>query len=267
MPTHRYTEIPADALSIIETLAGPVLKAVTVSTGLNSEIAARIYNNADEIVFVKGMRVDHPRVWTQEREAAINAYVQPLAPAMLWHVLHGGWDLLCFEEIDGPHAGYEPGSPHLPLVAEAMQALAGLPMPDLPLKTMPDRMRSYSDTPDLFAGEQLLHTDWNPHNVLIADGRARLVDWAWAARGAAWIDPALWVIWLIASGHTPEQAERLAAECTAFADAPGPSLNAFARAQNRMWDEIAGDAPDAWTATMQTAAAGWHRHRSGRVTS
>ncbi|MFJ5218739.1 hypothetical protein ACIP98_28965 [Streptomyces sp. NPDC088354] len=75
------------------------------------------------------------------------------------------------------------------------------------------------------------------------------------------------MIWLIASGHTPEQAEHLAAERTALADAPSPSLDAFARAQNRMWDEIAGDAPDAWTATMQTAAATWHRHRSGRVTS
>ncbi|MFJ5218738.1 hypothetical protein ACIP98_28960 [Streptomyces sp. NPDC088354] len=135
---------------------------MTVSTGLNSEIAARIYNDAGDIVFVNDMRTDHPRVWTQEREAAINPYVRPLAPAMLWHVLNGGWDLLCFEEIDGPYASYTPGSPHLDLVAEAMQTLAGLPTPDLPLKTMLGRMRSYVDDPadaDLFAGAQLLHTD------------------------------------------------------------------------------------------------------------
>lgn len=142
MPTQRFTEIPADALGIIETLAGPVLKAVTVSTGLNSEIAARIYNDVGAIVFVKGMRVDHPRVWTQEREASINPYVRPLAPAMLWHVLHGGWDLLCFEEIDGPHASYAPGSPHLDLVGEAVQTLASLPAPDLPLKTNGDPRRT-----------------------------------------------------------------------------------------------------------------------------
>lgn len=62
------------------------------------------------------------------------------------------------------------------------------------LKTMPARMSGHVD--DLeearrFDGEHLLHTDWNPHNVLVIDGMARLVDWAWASRGASWIDPAL----------------------------------------------------------------------------
>ncbi|MEU0184173.1 aminoglycoside phosphotransferase [Streptomyces sp. NPDC006207] len=263
MPTHRYPEIPAEALAIIETHTGPVLKAETVSTGLNSEVAAHIHTAAGS-VFVKGLRLEHPRVWTQEREAAIAPHVAPLAPALLWHTQRAGWDVLGFEDLDGPHADYTPGSPHLALVANALQALAAVPLPDLPLKTMPDRMRAYvGDDAEQFAGDQLLHTDWNPHNVLVVDDRARLVDWAWAARGAGWIDPALWVIWLIASGHTADEAERMTLRHTMLADAPVPCLDTFALAQHRLWDEIAGDAPDEWTATMQTAAAAWHRHRSG----
>jgi hypothetical protein len=42
----------------------------------------------------------------------------------------------------------------------------------------------------LLAGDHLLHTDLNPDNILISDGRAWLVDWAWTTLGAAWIDPA-----------------------------------------------------------------------------
>jgi hypothetical protein len=31
------------------------------------------------------------------------------------------------------------------------------------------------------------------------DGRAHLVDWAWASRGADWLDAAYWVVWLMAA--------------------------------------------------------------------
>ncbi|MFI5976263.1 hypothetical protein [Streptomyces sp. NPDC051452] len=31
-------------------------------------------------------------------------------------------------------------------------------------------------------------------------------NWGWASLGAAWIEPALWLLWLIAHGHTAEQA-------------------------------------------------------------
>ncbi|MEV7570515.1 hypothetical protein [Streptomyces tanashiensis] len=61
MPTIRFREIPADALAVIEAHTGPLIKAETVSTGLNSEIAARVHT-ADATVFVKGLRQDHRRV-------------------------------------------------------------------------------------------------------------------------------------------------------------------------------------------------------------
>ncbi len=53
-----------------------------------------------------------------------------------------------------------------------------------------------------------------PGNVLIASD-ARLVDWAWPTRAAPWIDPACWIVWLIASGHNPADAETSAASVPA----------------------------------------------------
>ncbi|MFF4160588.1 aminoglycoside phosphotransferase [Streptomyces sp. NPDC001678] len=262
MPTHRLTEIPTAVQDAIETVAGPVFKAEMLSAGFNSEIAARLHT-PDGAVFVKGLRTDHPRVWTQDREAAINPYVQPVAPALLWHVREAGWDLLGFEDIDAPHADYSPGSPHLPLVVEALRTLADIAGPDIPLRAMPQRMETYVDDPavlELFDGDRLLHTDWNTTNVLVKD-RARIVDWAWASTGAGWIDPALWIIWLVASGHTPAQAETLAGGISAWNIAPAHGVDAFAQAQRRLWDEIAGDATDAWTSRMRAAARSWAVHR------
>lgn len=46
-----------------------------------------------------------------------------------------------------------------------------------------------------------------PGNVLISGSRAWLIDWAWAALGAPWIDPACWLVRLIAYGHAVSEAE------------------------------------------------------------
>lgn len=126
-------------------------------------------------------------------------------------------------------------------------------------------MSGHVEDPDetgLFAGSHLLHTDWNPHNVLIVDGMARLVDWAWASRGASWIDPALWVIWLIASGHSVNSAESLAGQHPAWDSTPVRSIDTFAQAQHRLWQTIAStDQPDKWTHKLHTAARTWAEQR------
>ncbi|WP_329446582.1 aminoglycoside phosphotransferase [Streptomyces canus] len=265
MPTHRLTEIPADALKEIESVAGPVLHIKMLSAGYNSEIAARLHFT-NGTVFVKGLRQDHPRVWTQQREADINPHTDGLAPALRWHIHKAGWNLLGFEDLDGRHADYSPGSPDVELVLQALWRLAALGAPSsVDLKSMPARMSGHVEDPDetdLFAGSHLLHTDWNPHNVLIADGTARLVDWAWASRGASWIDPALWVIWLIASGHSVNSAESLAGQHPAWDNTPVRSIDAFAQAQRRLWQTIASaDQPDEWTHKLHAAARAWAEQR------
>ncbi|MGW1033549.1 aminoglycoside phosphotransferase [Streptomyces antibioticus] len=267
MVTHRLTELPVDVLKVIEEAVGPVVGVEMVGAGHNSEIAARLRLGSGGSVFVKGLSQDHPRVWTQRREADVNRATCGLAPALLRHIRRGGWDLLVFEDLGGRHADYAPGSPDIALVLRAMRSLASaVAPPDVEIKTMPQRMSSYVTDPDdvrFFEGRALLHTDWKPDNVLVTDGRARLVDWAWASSGAPWIDPALWVVWLIVSGHSAGEAESLAALHPAWNSAPAHHIDAFAHAQERLWESIArSDRPHEWTHQVHAAAVVWAGHRS-----
>lgn len=265
-PSITFAGLPSGARTAIEAEIGSILRIEDVSAGLNSSLSA-LAHTAGGVVFLKGLRADHRWVWTQQREADINPYVTPLAPRLLFHVVVGGWDLLGFEAIDGHHADYSPGSPDLPKVTEALRELAALPCPDIELRLAEQRLAGYVADPadaEAFAGDALLHTDWNNHNVLITHDRAHLVDWGWATRGAAWLDPAHWVIWLIAAGHTPSAAEESVALLPDWALAPPRAVDAFAHASANLWEEIAGSASDDWTMNVLNAARLWQQHRSHR---
>jgi hypothetical protein len=240
-----------------------VYAAETVSEGMNSAIAAILTTETGR-VFVKGLHRDYPRRWTQDREAAINAAVSHLSPRLLWRV-DGEWDLLGFEVVDGRHADYAPGSPDIALLVSTMADLNKVPCPDTPVKLAVERWKPYVSDPaqlPFFDGDRLLHTDYNPVNVLIADGRALLIDWAWPTKGAGWIDPACLIVRLIASGHTPAQAENVVCELPAWRNAPAEGLLHFAEANANVWQEIAANDPAEWTSIMSTAADQWHAHRS-----
>ncbi|RSN46885.1 aminoglycoside phosphotransferase [Actinomadura sp. WAC 06369] len=243
------------AQELIEKHTGPALSARPVQEGYNSELSVVINNS----VFVKGMRVDHPRVWTQERERQINPHVRDFSARLLWSEVSGGWDLNGFEFLDGRQATYTPSSSDLGLIVTMMDQWPPAP-DDVELKQASDRWAAYSDRPELFAGRWLAHTDWSPSNVLVVNGTARMLDWAWPTTGARWIDPACWIVWLIASGHTPAQAEAWANRLEAFATAPTESVTAFADAQAAMWADIGEHAPHPGLAA---AAAHWTRHRTG----
>ncbi|MCQ4045765.1 aminoglycoside phosphotransferase [Streptantibioticus rubrisoli] len=258
-----FDDLPKAVREAVEAQTGPILKVEAISAGLNSALSARVHT-ATRSVFLKGLPSDHRWVWTQQREASINPYVVPLAPHLLWQVETGGWNVLGFEAIDGHHADYRPDSPDLAMVAQALRQLGEIPCPDVPLRRAEQRLSAYVDEPAIlkfFAGDALLHTDLNNHNVLITD-RGHLVDWGWATRGASWLDPGYWVIWLIAAGgHSPEEAETVASQIPSWGSAPQEGVNAFAEANVRIWDEIAGADPDPWTNRMVKAAHRWRDYR------
>ncbi|WP_368067985.1 aminoglycoside phosphotransferase [Streptomyces sp. VNUA116] len=261
----QWDDLPASTRDAVAARTGPIYAAATTDKGLNSEIAATLDTRVGR-VFVKGLRTDHPRAWTQQREAVINPHVAGLAPRLLWTVRDAEWHLLGFEHLDGRPADYRPHSDDLPLVAEAIITLSGVRAPgDLDLKHIEQRLADYLDHPDdaaLLRGDTLLHTDWTPDNVLIAEGAARVVDWAWPTRGAAWIDAACWVVWLIAAGHTPADAELWAAKTPAWSTAAPRALDVFATAQERLWRGIADDAPDVpWKTGLAEAAHRWVTYR------
>ena len=126
----------------------------------------------------------------------------------------------------------------------------------------------YLDDPKaaaVFAGPVLTHSDWTPDNVLVSEHRAWLIDWAWPTLGAAWTDPACWVLRLMASGgHTAREAERQAFRLPAFQAADPAHIDLFAAANVRLWDEIAQSSTSAWTAKMAQAAKSWAACRQAR---
>ncbi|MFE1479397.1 aminoglycoside phosphotransferase [Streptomyces fimicarius] len=261
-------QLPAAARAAVEQRTGPLLTVTESAHGFNSEVAARV-TSATGTWHVKGLRTDHPRAWTQRREAALAPFLTGLAPALRWRVETAGWDLLGFEALDGCHADYSPGSPDLPEVAALLRRLGTTPRPDIELRRAEQRLEQYATTPDdlhFFAGDRLLHTDLNNTNVLVNDrapqaDRARIVDWAWATRGAAWLDAGYWIIWLIAFGHTSPSVEHWASEIPAWRVAPAEGITAFASANHTLWNEISAADPNPWTRRLARAASVWREHR------
>ncbi|MCE7081353.1 aminoglycoside phosphotransferase [Streptomyces sp. ST2-7A] len=265
MPTSRiaFQELPPAVIAAVEKRTGPILKVEPANEGFNSEVAARVFTET-ESCFIKGMRADHRRIWTQRREAEVNQFLTGLTPELLWHTEEAGWNLLGFELLEGHHADYSPGSPDLPKVADLLRRLGEIPCPEIELRQAEQRLEGYAASAkdlDFFAGNALLHTDLNNANVLVDDS-ARLVDWAWATRGAPWLDAGYWVIWLMAAGgHTPDSAEQWASHVPAWSAAPSAGVTAFAVANAAMWQEIGGEDPDPWTARLVTAARNWATYR------
>ena len=206
-----------------------------------------------------------PEVWTQHREAALARHVTPVGPRLRWQIAAGGWDLLGFEFIAGHFADYRVDS-DLAATAAAMTALGRLRCPtEIELKDAEVRWGAYLDEDvdtTAFAGEALLHTDWNYSNVIIAERTgARLVDWPWATAARAWIDPGCWIVWLILAGQDPAEAERWAMRVPAWHTASEHDLRLFSGALAAEWSATAHRRPNMWTCGLRDAAHRWAAHR------
>lgn len=252
---------------LVQARTGPVVGARTVSAGLNSHLAA-VLETVDGPLFVKGMRTDHPGVVWQQREAMINPHVQSLAPQLRWQAEGAGWNLLAFTYIPGAtHADYSPGSADVPIVVQVINRLQQIRCPDVPVKRAEQRWAAYvnDDTNlGLLAGTALLHTDFNPLNVLMTADGAWIIDWAWPTRGAAFIDPACFLLRLMLGGHTAAQAEAWAVQCTSWGKTPDHAINVFSIACARLYDEIARDDPQPWKKGFAAVAQDWAEYRRGK---
>jgi hypothetical protein len=126
-----WEDLPTPVRGEVEARTGRVRAARTASAGVNSELAA-VVDTDSGTVFIKGLPADHRGAVWQRREAAINPYVRSVAPALLWHDIAAGWDMLAFESIDDArHADYAPGSADLDRVVAVMRELAAIACPDL----------------------------------------------------------------------------------------------------------------------------------------
>jgi hypothetical protein len=258
-----FVALPAGVRAAVAAEIGPVARVQPVDSGLNSGVAA-VLRGRDMTVFVKGLPTDHPRIAAQHREVMIARHVAGIGPDLHWRIETEGWNLLGFEYVAGHHADLAPGSPDLPKLADTLTRLGSLAVPDRAFALIKERWAGFANDADLalLAGDRLLHTDLNPHNVLVTDRAARLVDWAWPTLGAAWIDPACAALWLIAEGHTAADAETWASRIPSWRDAPAAGIDTFVRVNARLWTQIADDDPCPWKHRLRDAARGWEAHRS-----
>ncbi|MEV0131409.1 hypothetical protein AB0H83_23460 [Dactylosporangium sp. NPDC050688] len=266
MPTMRidFQDLPVGARAAVEALTGRIHSAASVTTGLNSSVAARLHTASGK-VFCKALPATHRWVWTQQREADIAPHLYGVAPALVARLAVDGWDIVLFEALDGHTADFSPGSPDLLAVVTLLDAIAQTACPPVELRDIGERLRDYASTPadlDHFTGSALLHTDLNYANIIVDAGRARIVDWGWASRGAPWLDAAYWVVWLISAGHDPATAEQWAARTSTWSTASGAALLAFSETQAALWAEISHRDPgDAWSARLANASRCWMDHR------
>jgi len=263
MGTRDRVTLPPAARAAAEAEVGEILRVEHVASGLNSAFAA-VLHAPNAAVFVKGMPSDHPRVRGQRREAAIASYLTGISPLLRWHLDVAGWDLLGFDYLPGRAADLSPGSHDLAAVACTLARLGEVEPPDLSLPRIEHRWSGLADDTALalLTGGHLLHTDLNPNNILISDGHAWLVDWAWPTLGAAWIDPACAALWLIAEGHTPAAAEAWASTLPAWSHVPANGLDTFVAVNTRLWTQISDNDPQPWKLDIRNAANRWLTHRS-----
>ena len=266
-----WKDLSDDLKSAIERRTGPILDAQTMTAGQNSPVSAAV-TTAEGKTFVKGLPTGDRGAASQVREAAVAPLVSHISPRLLWQFEEAGWHVLGYEHVEGRHADYSPDSPDPDALVPVMLTLGDVDVPDPgPFKRAEDRFKTYVDDPDvlsIFSGSTLQHTDWVPQNVLIAD-RPYLIDWAWPTLGAAWMDPAYFLLRLMASGYTLTQAERWAARFPAFAEADPRHIDVFAAANVRMWDEIetqaTGHRMRTWMRGVLAASREWDEHRRGRT--
>ncbi|MFJ6215036.1 phosphotransferase [Streptomyces sp. NPDC092296] len=235
-----WHDLPAATRDAVAARTGRIRHVTPVADGLTCAMAA-ILDTEHGDMFVKGVPVaDAQGVAAQQREREANPAARPASPRLLWRADAGGWDLLAFDAVPGRHANLASPSDRA-LVAEALLAVQDVRAPG-GLPRFADRFAGHLGAGDLalLDGDALLHTDTNPHNLLVGDGRAWVVDWAMASRGPAWVDVAHTAVRLMEADCTPAEALEWAARFPSWRSADPAGLAAFVRVVCREWEAVVG---------------------------
>ncbi|MFI0452469.1 phosphotransferase [Actinomadura sp. 6N118] len=260
-----WTDLPKELRTQIEAHTGSIDRIVPAPTGNHADIASTL-ETSDGRVFVKAARKledrDGPEVMSLRREAAVNPAVCEYAPRLRWQAETEGWLALGFDHVQGRPADFSAGSPDLEILAKTVHALQSAPCPDVPMLSGGKRWQKFADDPAPFEGVTLLHTDLNEDNFLITDqGRAFVIDWAFVTRGAAWLELALLIPWLIKAGHTPQAADEWVSQFTSWGDAPPADLDMFSAAFAEQWRTASQVRDDAWITRHADLTARWAAYR------
>ncbi|MET9428509.1 aminoglycoside phosphotransferase [Streptomyces sp. NPDC003036] len=257
MTTPTWDDLPALLRHRIADHFQPTGPAEPVAGGFTPGVRVRMRTATGGEVFIKAIPAHGPLADLYRTEAAINRTLPDgLGPRLLTTMDTDGWVVLAFTYAEGRHPDLSPGSPDLPAVLDAVAALH-TQLPRARTRTRPNsrttpssNARPRSTTP---CGDTLLHCDIRADNILIGEHGPLFVAWALAHRGAAWLDAALMVPQLILAGHTPEEAEKHAAQIPAYRDAPEEAVTAFAASITSYWEQRAHEGVEDLRAYRQRA--------------
>lgn len=264
MRSDRAPDLPDEIRNAIEAHTGHITGFELASGGSNADIAATLHTPRGRTFLKAARRLDQdgPGVRSLCREAAINPHVREFAPRLLWQIETKEWVALGFEHVAARHADYSPGSSDLSILAKVVQQLQGAPCPDVVKMRVERRWEALTGDVSPMAGDALLHTDLNPNNLLIAaDGRAYVVDWAFASRGAAWVELGQLVPWLIRAGHRPAEAERWVAQFPSWTEADSAAIDLYAQVSAERWRRHAEAKGISGTPEYVAVAQQWAEYR------
>jgi hypothetical protein len=222
-PRIEWDQVPARVRTAVEEALGArVVCAETQLGGFSPGAAARLVLTDGRRAFVKAagseLNPDTPDL-NRAEIVALRLLPQGVpAPGLLAWYDDGDWVALVLEDIDGRRPGLPWTVRDVEVVGRALAELAGTAAhPELPafadvvlalsswdavgadprdvdptlVARLPEMLDRQAVAAEVTRGDTLVHWDVRADNVLIRDGRAVLVDWAWACRGAPWLDALL----------------------------------------------------------------------------
>lgn len=224
-----WAQLPSDIRERIERLAGAEIReAQTQGGGFSAGVASRVSFVDGQRLFVKAVpKTSRGTFDLYVREAGVLRTIPRDLPAahLVDAFTQNEWAVLVIEDVEGRHPQRSASSADTVDVLDSIAALSAVKTnSDLPrladelsddalswgrlegeglmgtttpwcienfvfLRTAAERVAS------VVTGERLIHGDLRADNILIdSSGRARLLDWPWAARGAGWEDALLYLL-------------------------------------------------------------------------
>lgn len=224
-----WAQLPSDLRERIERLSGSeVREAQTQAGGFSAGVASRVSFVDGQRLFVKAVpKTSRGTFDLYVREAEVLRTIPRDLPAahLVDAFTQNEWAVLVIADVEGHHPRRSASSADTVQVLDSIAALTSVKTDsDLPwfadelaedalswrrleaeglmetttpwctenfmfLRTAAERVTS------VVAGERLIHGDLRADNILIdSSGRARLLDWPWAAKGAGWEDALLYLL-------------------------------------------------------------------------
>ncbi|MGN6332041.1 MAG: phosphotransferase family protein [Motilibacteraceae bacterium] len=242
-PRIGWLEVPEHVRAAVEAeLGAHVVAARSQFGGFSPGSADRVELSDGRRLFVKAvgtaLNPDTPRLHRREAHALAQLPDHVPAPRLVATYDDGDWVALVMEDVEGRHPEVPWPDRDVDAVGGALVELAGVRAPaSLPahadIATMltiwsevaerhaagelderfpTDLVRQLDQLLDagrlareVTRGDALVHWDVRSDNVFVRDGEAVLLDWAWACRGAPWLDAAMLGLELAIQGADADQ--------------------------------------------------------------